>query len=135
MRSQIAAARTVCLLLIGVFSLWLTGCQRGDRPPLGKVTGTVSIDRKPAAGLAVRFSTPGFRSSIGLTDQEGRYELNYVKEVMGAAVGTHTVRIQQVSQEGKSVPVRIPARYNRESELTAEVKRGRNTIDFDLTSD
>jgi hypothetical protein len=28
----------------------------------------------------------------------------------------------------------LPARYHAKTELTAEVKPGRNTIDFDLTS-
>jgi hypothetical protein len=39
-----------------------------------------------------------------------------------------------VSSEEGTTPERLPARYNSSTELTAEVTSGRNTIDFDLTS-
>lgn len=112
-----------------------TSCKPGDRPPLGRVRGTVTIDGAPASGLGVVFSQPGYRSSSGLTNDVGEYELTYIKEVKGAVVGPHQVRIEVLSHEGdEDGPRSIPARYNRETELTADVERGSNRIDFALES-
>jgi hypothetical protein len=47
-------------------------------------------------------------------------------------VGQHTVRI--LAQVEPQAPV-IPDRYNKQSELRAEVKPGPNEINFDLKSD
>lgn len=109
------------------------GCSDGDRPPIGRVKGLVTIDGQPAEGLGVLFSQQGFRSSSGMTNERGEYELKYVKDTMGAAVGTHKVRIEYVSQEGAVARrATIPEKYNRKSELTAKVESGTNEFNFDL---
>ena len=118
--------------LLAFVLLWI-GCSRGDRPPLGKVRGVITLDGKPTPGLGIIFSTPGFRSSTGLTNDQGEYELNYIKEVMGAVVGTHVVKIDFMSREADGQK-QLPKKYNRESELTREVERGRNVFDFELES-
>jgi hypothetical protein len=76
---------------------------------------------------------------MAITDAAGRYELTYVRSVKGAKVGAHCVRVYYPATDDEddtrsfSGP-RIPARYNAESTLTAEVQRGRNTFDFALES-
>ena len=115
--------------------LCLFGCSNGDRPPLGLVTGTISVDGKPTAGVGVIFSTKGFRSSSGITNEKGEYELTYLKDVNGAVVGDHSVRIKFVQGESASSKKPLPKKYNRNTELTAKVERGRNRIDFDLQTD
>ncbi len=111
------------------------GCSKGDQPPLGTVSGTVTLDGQPKAGLRVLFSQPGFRSSGGFTDQNGYYELKYLRGTMGAAVGTHSVRIDPVTKEGEKTQKQLPVKYNRKTELTAKVEPGSNVIDFELQSE
>jgi hypothetical protein len=110
--------------------LFLSGCGQGDRPPLGTVHGTVMRDGRPLAGAMVLFEPvePG-RGSIGVTGDDGGFELHYLRKDKGAKVGMHVVRIT-TGRQGNA----IPARYNTQSMLKEEVKRGDNRIDFRLTS-
>ena len=123
---QIVMAAACLLLLIPC------GCGSGDRPPLGTVHGTITLDGKPLAGASVIFEpVEPARASAGFTDDDGKYELIYIRRDKGAKVGAHLVRIS-VAQSGK-FPL-LPPRYNRQSVLKADVKAGDNTIDFPLTS-
>ena len=72
---------------------------------------------------------------MGFTNAQGRYELNYLRDIKGATIGLHTVRISSAPpREGLPPVVPIPPRYNRETELTAEVVSGANIFDWALTS-
>ncbi len=117
--------------LVAIAISQCVGCfDQGDRPDLGEVTGVVTLDGEPLANASIAFTMEGFRPSVGHTDSEGKYELIYIRDTKGAAVGTHTVRIRQFGSRG-----RVPARYDMESELTGEVKPGENVINFTLLSD
>jgi hypothetical protein len=124
-----------------LLSLLATGC--GSSYSLGTVTGTVTLDGKPLPQATVTFSRGQGRMSVGTTDDQGHYQLLYTVNQQGAEPGTHTVsiatQIDAGSGEGDLAAVEgrkelLPPRYNDKTELTAEVKPGRNTIDFDLTS-
>ena len=73
-----------------------------------------------------------------MTDERGRYDLMYTRDKRGAMVGEHTVRITTgttgTDAQGNEVPVpqRVPPKYNARSELTAEVKPGKNKFNFPL---
>jgi len=123
--TQAAAIVVVACLTIG--------CSRGDRPALGRVSGTVTLDGGPLAAALVVFtpSGPG-RSSQGRTDAAGRYELDYLRDIAGANLGRHEVRITTLDEAGEGE--RLPARYHSETELCADVTAGHNTIDFRLDS-
>jgi hypothetical protein len=138
---QINRQSVVVLFVAGSFSLLATGC--GSSYSLGTVTGTVTLDGKPLPQATVTFSRGQGRMSVGTTDEDGRYQLQYSARQKGAEPGSHKVRIatqiEAVSGEGDLAAVQgrkelLPPRYNDKTELTAEVKPGRNTIDFDLTS-
>lgn len=110
-------------------------------PELGEVTGTVTVDNKPLEGLSVTFvPESGALASVARTGSDGKYELVYAvpgtKEMIkGAAVGQHTVRIDVLPDplaQTSSQP--LPARFNLESTLKADVKQGPNTFDFQVTS-
>jgi len=110
------------------------GCGSGTRPELGTVTGRLTLDGKPLTDAVVVF-TPGSggRKSMGHPDQDGKYELSYIRDIKGAKVGPHTVRVTTGNKmTGK--PERLPPRYNTQSELTVEVEPGANVFDFDMTS-
>ena len=119
-------------VLIGIASV--SGCSSGDRPPLGIVHGRITLDGKPLARASVGFTpASGGRASSGMTDAEGNYELTYIRDVMGAKIGEHTVFISTARDRARKTET-VPARYNVNSTLQKEVVAGDNVIDFDLTS-
>ena len=120
------------------------GCyQASDLPELGNVTGVVTLDGEPLPGASVEFVPENRNPSIGLTDEQGRYTLTFHASADGALIGEHKVRIstfQSAFQDNEgtrhpAVPERVPARYNKRTELVAEVKPGEQTLDFALTSE
>jgi len=120
--------------LVALSLLALGGCSRSDRPPLGNVGGTVTLDGAPLAGALVVFTPDGpGRSAIATTNTAGRYELSFLRDIAGANVGTHTVRITTATEDrgGKEI---LPDRYHADTELTAKVESGTNTLDFPLKS-
>ncbi len=144
---------TYSLLVIAASTLVfsLAGCGRGDQPDLGLVTGTVTMDDAPLKGVQVMFSPENGRPAIGMTDAEGKYTLKYIRDSMGCKVGPNKVEIglaegddvdatSDASEDAapkkprKSSKPRIPARYNSNTELTADVKPGENVFDFKLES-
>lgn len=141
---------------LSVVPLSLCGCGSGsDQPELGQVTGTITMDGEPLAATVVVFSPDNGRPARGKTDAEGKYELTYIGETRGAKVGHHRVEIAP-NEEGedeseieaanagedvstptapvKPAKVKVPARYNTDSVLEADVKAGENVFDFKLES-
>lgn len=134
---------------MSILSLAQSGCGVSDRPVLGLVTGSVMLDNQPVAGVSVTFQPDKGRPAIGKTDKNGDFQLMYMPETPGCKVGPCRVEIgygegedEGVEMEGDDVVQTpddsgkkgIPARYNTETELKAEVKPGENVFDFDLKS-
>lgn len=123
----------------------LAGCGGGtDLPDIGDVSGKVTLDGKPLDGARIEFVPAKGRPSYGLSDDEGNYTLRYSASVNGAMLGKHKVAIRSerepVLGEGDTPSVEarkelLPAKYHEQSELTADVVAGSNTIDFQLTSE
>jgi hypothetical protein len=112
----------------------LTGCSRSNRPPLGTVTGTVTLDGGPLAAAAVHFTPDGpGRTSLGSTDSAGVYRLRYLRDIAGANIGRHTVRIMTAAEENGGREI-LPPRYHAATVLEATVQPGTNRIDFALQS-
>lgn len=120
----------------------IAGC--GPAYTLGRVSGVVTLDGSPLPQATVTFSRGEGRMAVGVTDEVGRYLLQYTHRQEGAELGTHTVRITShidaASGEGGLAaiagrPELLPARYHNKTELTATVTPGSNTINFDLTSE
>jgi hypothetical protein len=126
------------IIILGL--LLAVGCgPPSDQPELGVVTGQVTLDGKPLPNVWVGFAPPQGRSSMGLTDKVGRYKLDYLFDTPGAKVGPHTVTITtpREDESGGEVPnfkELVPAHYNANTTLSADVKSGENTIDFHLTT-
>jgi hypothetical protein len=129
---------TLVCLLAGA-----AGCG-GNALGLVEVNGTVTLDGTPLSDADVIFQPVDGRPSIGRTDSDGYYELNYMDDKQGALPGTHQVRIttyierdldhsDPAIQEGR--PERLPAIYNRQTTLSADLKPDQsNTVDFALQS-
>lgn len=127
------------LLAIGVLCAAASlGCSKRDLE-LGTVEGTVTLNQQPLAEATVMFKPQRGRPSLAETDAQGHYKLGYRLDEPGARLGPHTVSISTLKQADgylvkKTVPERVPTQYNRRTKLTAEVKPGANTFDFDLKS-
>jgi len=110
------------------------GCssRTANYPPLGQVSGVVTLDSKPLAGASVLFQPPKGRGSTAHTDRDGRYRLVFTPVATGAIVGPHRVTVEpplgrddRPHGRGLSGPV----------ECDAVVKAGSNVIDLRIEGD
>jgi len=129
-----------CVVLFFAVSTLLAGCTptAEDQPDTAKVTGLVVLEGDPVEGAVVTFAPESGRPSTGITDSQGKFELAYNPETMGAKIGKHTVRISTQryveNADGSTTEMKetIPAKYNTASTLTVEVKAGENDFPFAL---
>jgi hypothetical protein len=123
-----------CILLIG---LGLSGCGHANLT-VAPVSGTVTLDGAPLKSASVTFQPKeGGRPSFGVTNDQGRYVLEYSLQELGAEVGACTVRITTENRGddsgAKSTKELVPKRY-RTSPIEVQVESKSNTIDIPLTS-
>jgi len=132
-RGPIALA---CMLAL----LGLCGCGGADKSGhRAAVKGTVTLDGKPLARGAIKFSPLEGTSGVvtGTPIEDGHFDL---PEEIGAAVGWNRVEITAMKKTGKMVPdpfspgtkvemetSAVAARFNTDSTLKLEVKPGVNT--------
>ena len=125
------------LLLLAVL-----GCAGSKR---ASVTGKVTFDGQPLEEGRITFvpdqSNPG--PTAGAAVVKGTYT---VPAANGVFVGKNTVQINAVRKTGKKIQSPfgpgliddvsefVPKKYNLQSELSRDIKPGKNELDFDLTS-
>lgn len=138
---RFSCSRSLFVGLAAGMVLVAGGCGRPSHlPELGDVSGTVTLDGRPFAKANVAFEPGQGRPSLGTTDAQGRYTLEFAGGYKGAVLGRHTVRIGTEgyfpSADGgvEFVAESVPAAYNKESTLAAEVQPGQNTFNFDISS-
>ncbi len=123
------------------------GCGGASGPELIDVHGTVLLDGKPLPNATVRFvpevqGAEAVRPASGVTDDDGRYELEYSSTRSGALPGKYKVLITtaqapEEDEEGNptpAVPETVPDVYNIKSTLTADVGADQDEFDFKLES-
>ena len=116
------------------------------------VTGTITLDGAPLANCVVYFTPSGEGSQgVGRTDDKGVYTLQTAQGAAGAGTtpGSYKVHFtceevvspEELDAEGNTIKEEVvksvlPAKYNNDdtSGFTAEVVKGKNTIDFALES-
>ena len=111
------------------------GCG-GEKFKTAGVTGTVTVEGQPVAGVMLEFEPERVDGTIlpaayGSTDAEGRYSLERVGGSRGGAggvVGKNTVRIS--APEGSQT--QVAPFYAEEGAFTREIVEGSNVFDFDL---
>lgn len=121
--------------------------------------GVVTLDGQPLAGAVVTFEDPTDGTfSYALTDADGKYVLQFDSEMQGVKTGKKVVRISTTRKilglnskpgqgpegEDGTAPKGsaakapggelVPDRYNKNSELTADVVQGTTQYDFTLQS-
>ena len=124
--------------VLAVSVVLICGCnQKG--PNTAQVTGVVKIDAEPAKGIEILFSPKSKeRSSIGFTDENGKYMLRFTETKTGCIPGDHVVRITAYSDPENDASQYIPAQYNvkahENEEMNVTVKKGKQEFNFDITS-
>jgi hypothetical protein len=143
------------LILLFTMGLLLLGCggPEVDRVELVRVRGLVTLDGKPLSKAVIVFEAPDGSFSYAQTSSRGGYDLRFDSQNRGVTPGAKTVRISMNRRIhglnstdegvpgdkaggwfGKQPPEAIPAKYNADSTLTAEVTSSTNTFNFDLKS-
>ena len=131
-----------------VLILAVVGCSP-DVPPLGTVTGVVSMKGKPLPGVEITFSPrpgengPVPKSSRAITDDAGRYSLTFLSadrktRAEGAALGEHVVCFSDylcIESREKPIAYRFSVDLAKTglTPFTATVVEGEQEFDFDLT--
>lgn len=130
--------RLSCACIAPFLLAALAGCGETGLPK-AKVAGTVTLDGKPLETANILFvSADNTTTTTALTIADGAYG----GEV---AIGKMLVRISSLKAVGKEKaydtpdsPLRdiyeeqVPARYNANTELSAEIKAGEQKLDFPL---
>ncbi|MCA9239252.1 MAG: hypothetical protein KDA37_03595 [Planctomycetales bacterium] len=133
---------------LALLALALGGCH--SRPPLGKVTGRVTLDGKPLGFGKVMFqNTHGGQPAIGDIESDGTFVLSTFTPGDGAIVGSHRVRVVCYSSQDPAKmaldgpagdalgELLIPEKYSSlgASGLTAEVPaEGLEGLEIELHS-
>jgi hypothetical protein len=133
--------RILVIALVAVLASQ-AGCAGG--PAFGELNGEVTLDGVPLQEGVIHFSPlDGSTATASALIVEGRFQLR-------VPVATHRVKISAPKlpkgfksskdlkrgtvDEGEALAELIPPRYNRDSQLTFEVKRGSQSAPFHLSS-
>jgi hypothetical protein len=133
--------KSLCVFsLFAASAVILAGCGGESAPETLPVTGSVSFDGTPVTqGEIVFRDAAGQTRSCGGQITDGKFSFD-------ASPGSKKVEItarrevpgkMDTSNPGEEVPLMeqyIPASYNTETTLTADVSSDKKTFDFDLQS-
>jgi hypothetical protein len=132
----------IFFLTSACLSLGCGGAKSPNYASLGlvEVSGKVTLDGTPLPNASVAFENPDDKTfSVGKTDDAGVYKLMFNSDKSGCTPGKKIVRITPYmgSESDAETPpsdAKIPAKYGRNSELSAEVDSSKRSFDFALTS-
>jgi hypothetical protein len=129
-----------CSLIAVIGFLALSGCGGGSG---AAISGSVSLDGAPLDEATITFvpEDGGQRQAAWAPVVGGKYAID---SSSGLGSGKFRVEIRAVRSSGdKANPNEptlmtakdiVPAKYNDKSELTVEIKPGKNSADFAVTS-
>lgn len=141
----------------------VTGCDTRPKTNYDLVDlinghGTITLDGEPLADAVITMEAKDGQYSYAMTDGSGQYTLQFDTVKKGVTPGKKIVRISTTRKilglnvdeeegdgdvegegggEGKKklkIVEQVPAKYNKQSELTTEVTSDKTQYDFDLSS-
>ena len=126
--------RFFLLFSVAVVLAVLAGCSGG--PSLNEVNGTVTLDGTPKGGIGIRFDpiTLGTAPGFSTTQADGTYVVFYPGAKQGIPAGEYKVVFFPQETDDGLPDWKIAPKYGEESEVRATVNSGRNTLNFDITS-
>ncbi len=138
-----AAVQASAALLAAAFVALASGCGDPAAPKLSRVRGVVRLDGEPLRQARIEFQPDGPKGSPSMAESgpDGRFDLQFNRNLKGASPGTHRVRIttatsRQAEPEKATRPAEIlPTRYHRNTELRYEVRPRANWLEIELHSD
>lgn len=133
---SVTSTRFGCLLALAVLTV---GCSKG--PPMGQVTGTVTVDGTPAKSGAIGFfPVDGNSVTTGAAIKDGKYTAEVpVGKVKVEINVTKVVGEKKLydTPDSKVMPVTaqiLPPRYNDRTTLELDVQPGKNEKNYELTT-
>ncbi|MDR0705699.1 MAG: hypothetical protein LBF88_12010 [Planctomycetaceae bacterium] len=127
--------KTTLVVLLGLAFVLLNGCDRSPIP-FGRVTGKLTIDSKPAPENIKIYFYPQFQGgsySIGVTDANGNFEMQFSTTRKGVEAGLNKVQIENPDTGRTVIPRAVLDANNKQLwEQTVEVKQGKQTLDFNI---
>jgi hypothetical protein len=118
-----------------MIALFAGGCGSSG-PQIVPIEGTVTHNGEPVPNLLIYFVPTDGRPSWGLSNEGGRFILDYDPEHKGAKVGTHQVWVVDQSanvdptaaMSGGSRPKRSPAL----AEIVQKYGQGKSTLEVEV---
>jgi hypothetical protein len=110
--------------VVFVFLLLLTAAGCGDDgPKIVRVAGKATYQQKPVSNLILTFSPTSGRPSIGVTDAEGQFDLDFDENRKGAQVGVHKVTVEYRPKDpGEEMDI-LEGKKKRPKEIAAIIKK------------
>jgi len=128
---------------IGVLAVLALAPGCGDGPAMGEVSGTIKVDGQvPAEGSSITFiPTDGKSPTAGaVLGKDGSYQVRVpvgkvrIEIRVPRPMAKRAAKAQGPGAEGGWIEESLPAKYNDQSELTFEVKSGKNQKDWDVST-
>lgn len=134
---QCKIMRVPCLITLALVPLAATGCGDPDAPEIARVTGQATRGGKPVPSLTVNFMPTDGRPSWGITDAQGRYELEYNADYKGAKVGHHKVYVgfRPTSIDGSASDVEGLSDEDRRAIMEKYGSEQTTSLEVDVTED
>jgi len=138
--------RNLLLLMACGLGLAVSGCGGGG-PEVVPIEGIATHNGQPVPNIRIYFVPTDGRPSWAITDERGRFALDYDPDHKGAKVGTHKVWIVDesrnidptIAMSGGARPKRSPAiaeiasKYGKDnSTLEVEVKKANRNFELKL---
>lgn len=129
-----------CTPWLLMFALLAVGCGGSTGPAARTVSGVVTLDGEPLKAGEIRFRPADGLSSGGAGKiEDGKYSFLSPDDVMRVEILAYREIPGKFVEPnpGERYPATeqmIPAKYNENSELTAEVQRGQTEFNFELES-
>lgn len=129
---------TVWLTVTLLAALLMSGCAE---PTTGVVTGTITVDGRPAkSGSIAFFPVDGKSITAGAEILDGEYTAEVPLGASKVEIRVSKVVGERKLYDAPNSPIKpllaeaLPARYNDETELRLDVQPGENRKDFQLTT-
>lgn len=133
---------------LAMLCVFVAGCGKSGRSPLGKVTGTVTYNGEPVEEATIVFHNPKGRPAKGrIVNGEIKDMITYDVLNDGVPLGKMTITLHPAISPPDNTPLTpgqrptpqlkppFPPRYGDpdKSGLTAEIVKGANNLLFELT--